>query len=135
MQCPKPTDALAEVFGESPPAPIPKGKYHAANWWIDHQEPARKFAEDAEPLRKDGEITGWKTPYHDRLVYTAKRYLKLNHNERLYVQHNVEHGIPWRGDDFEFYKLVVAEHAKMLADPDYIPRAKEVHKQVTKGAA
>jgi len=109
---------------------IPSDNLQAAKWWMAHQEERAVGDAPKQRIDKNGEVSGWDTPYHDRLAYNLRKFLSLPEPEKAYVIHNIETGIPWRGDNTDFYKMVVAEHQKMLADPDYIPRAKQILEDV-----
>ena len=123
MSCPLVVDQLAGIFRGKSSRHIPDGEFHAAQWWVDHQEPADNYREAAEPITKGGEVH-WKTPYHDRLCYTANQFLRLKEPEKAFVIHGIENGVPWRGDEIKFYKMVCEETELMRKDKDaYIAQA------------
>lgn len=97
---------------------IPRDNLEAAKWWMAHQEEHQQGDLPYANTNKDGNITGWTTPYHDRLSYNLQKFLKLSEPEKAFVIHHVENDVPYRGDDIEFYKQVVTESDKMKLDRD-----------------
>jgi len=131
---PRAEEVLIKIFKSSRnrSAHIPHDNLAAANWWMAHQE-ERQTADLPHPAKdRDGNITGWITPYHDRLSYNLRKFLKMSEAEKAFIVHHVERGIPWRGDDIEFYKMVVAESAKMETDPQYIDKGIERMKKLAR---
>lgn len=97
---------------------IPLDNLEAANWWMAHQE-ERQYSDLPEPMTdKDGNVKGWSTPYHDRVVYNLRRFLKMSEPEKAYIIHHIERDVPYRGDSIDFYKQVVDQAAIMAQDPD-----------------
>lgn len=97
------------------PGMLPADPFQAARYWMAHQCQADDFTEGATPpLSKGGP---WGTPYHDRLLYTLRKFLRLKAVQQVYVIEHIEKGIPWKGEDFTFYLVVVDETIKMKGDP------------------
>ncbi len=121
---PAAVDVLAPMFDGHKSKHIPERPFDAAHWWTDHQEPANEYNERLEPITKNGELIGWKTPYHDKLVSTLRIFLTLSEPHKAFVIDNIQSGIPWRGDDIKFYTGVCAEAEKMAQDREgYISNA------------
>lgn len=109
-KCPTPEAVIDQYLKQQNPR-IPKGAppdpFQFARWWMAHQEEGDRFTEAASPpATKGGE---WKTPYHDRLVYTLKKFVRLSAVQQVFVIEYVEKGLPWRGDDIEDYRRYVEE--------------------------
>lgn len=106
-------------------AHIPDSLFDAAQWWINLQEPADEYRDRPEPqVNKDGEQTGWLTPYHDRLAYNLRKFLGMSDTHKAFIIDRIRAGIPYRGDDIDFYKLVCDQELEMVKDPGaYIQKA------------
>ena len=117
VSCPTPEEVIADYLEHSkrsPPKGAPSDPWQFAKWWMAHQIPPDDFAEaPTPPVVKGG---SWETPYHDRLMYTLKKFLRLKRIHQLYIIENVEKGVPWKGDDISFYTRVVEENIKMQAN-------------------
>lgn len=113
---------------------IPLQPLEAARWWIDRQEAPNEWAERPErTYDKRGNFSGWRTPYHDRVASNFRLFLALNEPQKAFVLDHIEQGIPWRGDSIERFKLIVAEHFKMMENPEeYLAKAQKIHKEVTR---
>lgn len=107
---------------------VPSNPFDGANWWIKLQEPADEYRDRPEPItNKEGNHTGWRTPYHDRLAGNLKTFLALSEIEKAFVIDRVQAGIPWRGDKTEMYKKICRQHEIMMIDKDeYIGHASRV---------
>lgn len=130
-KCPTPEEVIDQYLKQKNPR-IPDGMpsdgFQAARWWMARQAPGDRFTESASPPVKKGGT--WTTPYHDRLIYTLKKFLKLKRVQQVFVIEHIEKGIPWRGDDMDKYTQYVEEHAKMLEDKEkYVDDGfKQMHK-------
>ena len=103
---------------------MPKEFLEAANWWVDHQEQPTESDTPVKRTDKNGDVTGWDTPYIDRLSFNLHRFITLPHIQQVYVVEKIEDGIPWRGDGMMMYKEIVIEAEKMALDKDkYIDNA------------
>lgn len=116
-KCPTPEEVIDQYLKVKNPR-IPKGApadgFQFARWWMAHQAPADNFSEAATPPTVKGGT--WETPYHDRLIYTLRRFLRLKTVQQVYVIEHIEQGIPWKGDDISFYTQIVEEQAKMAVN-------------------
>ena len=122
-----------ENFRGRKPKMFPSDPFQAANYWRSKQEPGDRFTEAAQPPVEKGK--GWKTPYHDRLLYTLKQFLALKPVEQVFVIEHIGHGIPWRGDDIHVYRAIVDEHHRMQQSDmqAYIDEGFKKMKKVLKG--
>lgn len=108
-------EAIAEAIGTipeetrtaagSPPAPI-----DAARWLRNHvlESPQRE-----ESPRRTAKGEGWVWPYIDRAALHGRMFYALSEIEQRYLLVAREDGIVWRGDDMEFFRLVVDEYMRM----------------------
>lgn len=111
------------------PQVMPQEPYSAATWWMNHQEkPISTFAEAPEPIHdKDGNLSGWRTPYTDRLIYNLRVFLGMNTKQQAWIVKHIENGIPWRGDSILMYAKIIEHHGEMLKDKDaFISNAKKL---------
>ena len=134
-ECPTP-EAVIEQFLKitkyRKPSMIPADPFQAARYWMAHQCPADDFTEGATPPNSKGGT--WATPYHDRLIYALRKFLKLKAVQQLHVIDHIEKGIPWKGEDFDFYLLVVDETIKMNVNKEkYIDDGFEAMHKALKG--
>ena len=90
------------------PDAVPKTIKSAAAWILDVlvDGPA-----DDETIRRVPAFGGfmWQTPYRDRAVYLAHKFLRLPDDGMAQVCAYARRGIKWRGDDVEFLALLAAE--------------------------
>lgn len=65
---------------------------------------------DDETIRRVPAFAGfsWETPYRDRVVYLARRFLALPVPTQRQIISYAKSGLKWRGDDPEFLALVAA---------------------------
>ncbi len=97
---------------------IPKDYLQAARWWIDHQEPGHPGETPYASSDSKGNQF-WNTPYIDRLVASFRVFLKLSEPGKAFVVDAIENrNTPYRGDDIEFFKMVVEQQGVMDADPE-----------------
>lgn len=99
------------------PKMMPGTTREAAQYWIDHQEPPNDFKEAVTENFKNGVLTGYDTPYHDRLARTLRSFLWLKAVHQAYVIDAAERKIWWRGDDMDMFPMIVKETDEMLKDP------------------
>ena len=138
-------DFDGEVYDDSPPAPtarlvdlyarwvefneselIPDRPLDAAEWWIELQEPPHPRNDRPEQqFDKRGNLSGWKTPYHDRIANNFRIFLALPEPTKHFIVENIRAGTPWRGDSINVYKYFIAEREKQAKDPDAYRRAGE----------
>lgn len=94
--CPSPEAAIEQYLKLTKrkiPKIFPEDGYQAARYWMAHQAPGDDFTEASlPPTSKKG---SWTTPYHDRLIYTLRKFLKLKHPQQLYVIEHIEKGVAW----------------------------------------
>lgn len=118
-KCPTPEEVIDQYLKEANPRipdGMPQDGFQAARWWMAHQIQHDNFTEAAlPPAKKGGE---WQTPYHDRLMYTLKKFLKLKRVHQIYVIEHINKGIPWKGDEISLYTQYVDEAAKMAQNPE-----------------
>lgn len=103
---------LSDVFKRKGiPDFMPQNIGEAASWWINHQEPADQYAE--APMRitnREGEVTGWTTPYHDRLRNNLWIFLGLQRAQQLFIRDAWEDSqVAWRGDDTSAFAGICKE--------------------------
>lgn len=130
-KCPTPEEVIAHHLANTKrrvPEGMPSDGFQAARWWMARQSPADQFSEAATPPNKKG--GEWNTPYHDRLVYTLKQFLKLKRVHQIYVVEHIDKGVPYKGDPIDLYITYVDEAAKMHHDKEkYIEDGfKKMHK-------
>ena len=93
------------------PDAVPKTVKQAAAWMLDFlmDPPA-----DDETIRRAPAFTGfrWDTPYRDRAVHLARKFLRLPEDGMAHVCSYARTGIKWRGDDVEFLALLAAERLR-----------------------
>jgi hypothetical protein len=83
------------------PPPLPLDSRQAAQWWLDHmQEPERPGETRELP---QGEGTMRVLGYFIRARQALLNFLRLDHEQRKTVVAGVQDGVPYRGDDFDFY--------------------------------
>lgn len=132
-RAPTPGDVLKPIIlaAKFKPKSFPSNPDAAVQFWIKHQEAPDDFSERVTTITVDGDVVGFKTPYHDRLAMNLRKFLGLKSIHQEYIIHHIDRGIPWRGDEMWFYQEVIKEHDKMLENPEqYIARAREVRKEV-----
>lgn len=93
------------------PDATPKTIKAAAAWILDLliDPPAAD-----ETIRRTPAFNGftWQTPYRDRAVYLAGKFLHMAADEQAQVCAYARSGIRWRGDSIDFLALLSAERAK-----------------------
>lgn len=112
--CPSPEDMIANFLKQTKlrkPSMFPSDPREAARYWMEHQNSPDNFTEPVTPpVKKGGE---WGTPYHNRLIFTLKKFMRMKSVHQIYVIEYIEKGIAWKGDEIHFYQTVVEESAKM----------------------
>ena len=102
---------LARRGSNGLPDGVPKTVKMAASWILDVliDPPA-----DDETIRRAPAFTGfrWETPYRDRAVYLANKFLRLPPDDQAAVCAYSRAGIRWRGDGVEFLALLAAERLR-----------------------
>ena len=102
---------LARRGSQGMPGGVPKTVKMAAAWILDVliDPPA-----DDETIRRAPAFTGfrWETPYRDRAVYLANKFLRLPPDDQAAVCAYSRAGIRWRGDGVEFLALLAAERLR-----------------------
>ena len=131
--CPTPEQAIQQFLKytkQRVPKGFPADPYQGAKWWIAHQSIPDRFAEPATPPTTKGGT--WGTPYHDRLVYTLRRFLGMKSVFQVYIIEYIEKGVPWKGEDIGLYRTICEEWEKMGNDKQkYIDEGfKAMHKAV-----
>lgn len=93
------------------PDAMPKTIQAAVAWLLDYLFDPKA---DDEGIRRVPAFTGfaWLTPYRDRAVYLAGKFLSLPADEQAAVLGYREMGIRWRGDDAAFLARVAAERSR-----------------------
>lgn len=125
-------EALAKIFKSwyirrHSSAHVPTEIYDAVTWWIDFQEPADEDKDRPQKMTNKKGTISWITPYHDRVSYNLRMFLGMSEFQKAFIIDRIRAGIPYRGDDFEFYKMVVKQAEIMVKDPDnYIGHASEI---------
>jgi hypothetical protein len=92
---------------------IPHDFLGAAKFWLEHQEGPGPN-EQATPERDKKGEQHWKVPFNERVAATWLTFLAFSEPQKAFVIQHIESGVPYRGDDIKFYKMVVEESAKML---------------------
>lgn len=96
------------------PGDVPKTVKMATSWILDVliDSPAAD-----ETVRRVPAFNGFTlaTPYRDRAVYLANKFLRLDEASMANVCAYVRAGIKWRGDDVDFLALLAAERLKSNA--------------------
>ncbi len=107
---PEAVDSLVKMLERSRrniPKMFPSDLTTMAKHWISLQEPPNEFTERVTPIKKGNEITGWNTPYHDRLIFRLRKFLSLKHIHQVFVIDMIENGIAWRGENIDFCKIMI----------------------------
>jgi len=117
---PNPIDALAYIYRAwrqtCHSEHIPRDYNGAAQWWIDHQEPRGNQEILSQETTPKGEKV-WKDPFIVRLVVNFRIFLtSFSDIEKSYIVNKIEGGIPWRGDDLEFFKMICEQEEVMQKD-------------------
>ena len=116
----------AEAGGRQPKM-FPTHPREAAQYWIDHQMPPDDHKERVREIRSNGKLIAYETPYHDRLVFSLRRFLHLKGVYQTYVIEAAERQIWWRGDRMTIFPKIVEQADKMSKDPaSYIEKAQAV---------
>ena len=112
------------------PEHIPRPEFKAAQWWMEHQEKPTN-AEHLEPIYDHfGNLKAWKTPYHDRVSYTLRKFLAMTELEQRAVIACIAEGIAYRGDDYDFFMDIVHHHRAYKRNPEaFKARAQELMQQ------
>lgn len=96
---------------EGLPQAMPTTIQAATAWILDYliDPPA-----DDETIRLVPTLLGvtWLTPYRDRAVHLARKFLHLPQGEQQGIIAYRKDGIIWRGDDVEFLALLAAERLR-----------------------
>lgn len=102
---------LARRTSQDLPDAMPKTVKAAAAWILDVliDPPAQD-----ETVRRVPAFGGfsWQTPYRDRAVHLAAKFLRMSEADQANVMAYARSGIKWRGDDVEFLALLAAERLK-----------------------
>jgi hypothetical protein len=98
------------------PGMFPADPFQAARYWMAHQQPCDDFTEAVTPPNTKGGT--WGTPYHDRLVYTLRKFLKQKSIQQVFLIEHIEKGVTWKGDEIKFYQTVVEESLKMAQNKE-----------------
>ena len=132
---PEIVETLSKLLYGKTLTPLPADPFAAAKAWVNMQEPPHEYRERVEPVYDhEGEIKGFRTPYHDRLSYTLRVFLSLSEANRVYVMDGMQRGIPWRGDAPQSYANIVEETAKMRDNPrGYIQESIKAMKNLSFG--
>ena len=102
---------LARRGSQGLPDSVPKTVKMAASWILDVLiDPP---AED-ESIRRAPALNGfrWDTPYRDRAVLLANKFLRLTAEDQASVCAYSRAGIRWCGDSVEFLALLAAERLR-----------------------
>lgn len=100
------------------PPMMPSNAYAGAKWWLSVMESAHEYRDRVEPISRDGRIVAWKTPHHDRLLYTLNRFYSLSQPVQVWIVENMAKGIPWRGEKQAEYAAIIQIHAAMQKNPE-----------------
>lgn len=96
---------------------VPKTKIAAAAWIMDVLLEPPAGDETIRRVPAFGGFT-WQTPYRDRVVHLAKKFLRMPAIEQDTVLKYVRQGIRWRGDDPDFLERIgAAKSAGRRIDP------------------
>jgi hypothetical protein len=101
---------------------IPKDYLEAARWWLAHQESCSHNETPVVGYDSKGN-QHWTTPYIERVVASWRKFLSLSEVEKAFVIDRIGNGIPYRGDDIEFYKEVCRQQEIMDKDPEAYKRS------------
>lgn len=120
------TSVISQIRGHRPKM-MPRDNIAAAQFWIDHQEPADERRERPEmQTSRDGKPS-WKCPYHARLIGSQRQFWAMDNLHQAWIIETIERGIPYRGDTIEQFKQVI-EQAELYAKdkPAYIEKALDI---------
>lgn len=104
--------------GRRKPKMFPGTVRDAAMFWIAHQEPPNDLTEPVTENWVNDQLIGYNTPFHDRLSYTLRQFLKLNDLYQTLVIEAAERGIYWRGEGMNIFPTIVRESDEMKKDPE-----------------
>ena len=90
----------------------------AALFWIAHQEPPNDYTEGVTENWVNEQLVGYNTPYHDRLSYTLRQFLKLSEIYQTAIIEAAQRGIYWRGESMNIFPTIVRESDEMKKDPE-----------------
>lgn len=105
------TRILAEFPGEKP-AELHGDAMLRATWWVDYMLEGPSYPSE-RPQRtrvaegKDGVVEGLVEPYVVRVEHYLRKFLGLDDGYQRYILAAREDSIWWRGDDLEFFRIVV----------------------------
>ena len=102
--------------GRRKPKMFPATVLTAAQYWMSHQEPPDDYREGVTEIRKNDQLVGYETPYHNRLARTLRAFLSLKHIHQVAVIDAAERKIYWRGEDMDFFPKYVKEAEEMAKD-------------------
>ena len=103
---------LRRKGSEGLPETMPKTIQAATSWILDYLiDPP----DDDESIRRMPAFTGfaWRTPYRDRAVHLASKFLHLPPTDQQAIIAYRQDGIRWRGDEVWFLALLAAETLKI----------------------
>ena len=98
---------------------IPKTVKQAATWIMDVLIDPPAADESIRRAPAFGGFT-WHTPYRDRAVHLAHKFLRMEPDDQAAVCAYSRSGIKWRGDGVDFLAMLAAERAR----PDRVERAR-----------
>lgn len=132
--CPTPEsviDQFLKVTKYRKPTMFPADHFQAARYWMAHQAQPDQYTEGATPpVTKGG---SWGTPYHDRLIYSLRRFLRMKAIEQVYIIEHTSKGVPWKGESIDHYTIIVKEEAKMAVNKEkYIDDGFEAMRRAAK---
>jgi hypothetical protein len=119
QKCPTPEQVIEQYLKRTNrrvPGMFPTDPFQAARYWMSRQPACDDFTEAARPPSTKG--GDWVTPYHDRLIYCLGRFLRLKAIHQVFVIEYIEKGIPWIGDDIDFYQSIIKESEKLQANKE-----------------
>lgn len=106
-----------EQFRGRRPQDMPQGR-NAAHWLLlialEKHQPEEAPRLVTMTKGKDT-VQVWKWPFSTRVKVQSRQFLHCSPDFQRYIIAAKEDGIPWRGDDEEMFRRVVAEHLRMQA--------------------
>lgn len=107
---------LSRRGSEDLAAVVPRSVRQAAAWILDVLIDPPAADENIRTTYSASGVAWWVTPYRDRAVYLARKFLRLPEGEQTQVCAYALSGTKWRGDTLEFLALLAAERLKPNAD-------------------
>jgi len=121
--------SMLRGFNKPLPAPFSVDILQSVDQWVRMQDPHDKFDAPYRPKK------AWAWPYADRLKGNLKKYLQIDVEFQGLIISAAEDGIFWRGEDRNFFNLVIDEALTLRETTldEYKAGAREQYRQAKSG--